>query len=64
MSMEDSMKSNHKPKPNPNLEAKPTPTPKPNPKLTVVDSQLSITRRFVNNLSICRSSIGDHPNQA
>ena len=59
--VKDSIKSI--PDPKPNLRAKPIPTPKPNPNLNVVKTQLSITRKFVNNLSICRISIGDHPNK-
>ena len=58
LSVKDSIKSN----PNPNPKAKPTPTPRPNPTLNVVDNQLS-KRKFVNNISICSSSIGGHPNK-
>ena len=46
-----------------NPKAKPTSTPNPSPNHNVVDNQLNITRKFANNLSICRASIGDHPNK-
>ena len=51
---------NPKPNPIPNLKAEPS---NPNPNLNVVDNQLRIARMFVNNIRICRSSIGDHPNK-
>ena len=56
---------NPKPKPSPNLnlKAKPTSTPKPNLNHKVLDNQLNIARNLVNDLSICRASIGDHPNK-
>ena len=47
----------------PNLKTKPTPAPIPNPNHNGVDNQLNMTRRFVNDLSICRASIGDPPNK-
>ena len=42
LSVKDYIKS----KPKPNLHFKPKPTPKPNPYHTVVNTQVSITRKF------------------
>ena len=62
-SVKDFIKFIPKPNPNSNLKAKPTPAPTPNPNPNVVDNQLNIIRKFENDLSICRASIGDHPNK-
>ena len=45
-----------------NLKFKPKPNPNPK-QLDGVDSQLNITKKFVNDLSICKSFIGEHPNK-